>query len=325
MRILILGGGALGTILGAHLASAGHAVEIIARGRRARDLRANGLRVTGQCEVAVACPVVDAITATSHPDLFINTVKTYDSATALALLAHVAPELACSVQNGVLKEAQLAEVFGADAVIGAMADFSGELMGDGSVRFTRNVCLHLGELGGGDSERVSRVVAALDAAGIRAAGARDIVSLEWSKFTGWIALMILAVLTRRPTGDFLRDPDAACLATRITREVAAIAARLRIPLVDVSPVPVPSVLAGDEEQGAAAVRALGERFTRQAPEHRMSSLQDLLNGRRLELEETVGDALARARSLGIGLPTTETGYRLVKAVERGQLAAIAGA
>ena len=39
MRFAILGAGALGSILGAHLARAGHEVAIIARGERARVLQ----------------------------------------------------------------------------------------------------------------------------------------------------------------------------------------------------------------------------------------------------------------------------------------------
>ena len=52
---------------------------------------------------------------------------------------------ALSVQNGVLKNELLATVFGYSRVLGAMADFSGELLANGEVKFTRNVCLHLGE------------------------------------------------------------------------------------------------------------------------------------------------------------------------------------
>ena len=48
----------------------------------------------------------------------------------------------------------LATVFGYSRVIGAMADFSGELLANGEVKFTRNVCLHLGEEKGGTSPRV---------------------------------------------------------------------------------------------------------------------------------------------------------------------------
>jgi ketopantoate reductase len=52
----------------------------------------------------------------------------------------------------------------------------------------------------------------------------------------------------------------------------------------------------------------------------MSSLQDLLRGRPLEVEETVGHALALGERLGVPLPVTETCYRLVATINRGLLA-----
>jgi ketopantoate reductase len=59
-------------------------------------------------------------------------------------------------------------------------------------------------------------------------------------------------------------------------------------------------------------------MTSQAPTHRLSALQDLLRGRRLELEETVGHALAQGRARGLAMPTLETCYRIAAGINRGQ-------
>lgn len=317
MHFVILGAGALGSILAAILARAGHRVQLIARGPRAEWLRQHGVRIDGLRELDVECEIVGEPEQLRGADVFINTVKTYDTATALAQLARLAPATALSVQNGVVKDEQLAQAFGATAVIGAMADFSGELAASGSVAFTRNVCLHLGELPGGTSARVWQLTEAIDSAGVNARAADNILSLEWSKYAGWVALMTLAVLTRRETGNFLVDPDTALLAARSTREMGRLAERLRIPLIDVSPVPVQSIVAGSESAAVEIVQALGRTFIKQAPAHRMSSLQDVLRGRPLELEETVGYALAKAETVGLQLPTVEICYRLCAAVNRG--------
>ena len=47
MKFAILGAGALGTILGAHLSRAGHEVTMLARGERARTLQRQGLVLNG--------------------------------------------------------------------------------------------------------------------------------------------------------------------------------------------------------------------------------------------------------------------------------------
>ncbi|MEQ8496761.1 MAG: 2-dehydropantoate 2-reductase N-terminal domain-containing protein, partial [Gammaproteobacteria bacterium] len=60
MQFTIVGAGALGTILGAHLAEAGHEVRMVARGAGSRALTAAGLRVTGLRELTPPCSVVAA-------------------------------------------------------------------------------------------------------------------------------------------------------------------------------------------------------------------------------------------------------------------------
>src|SRR5215472_15507272 len=138
MRTVILGAGALGSIVGAHLVRAGHDVVFVARERRAALLRQRGVRLDGLAEFTV--PAV----ATADPgtlrgaDALIVTVKTYDTETALASVRHLDVSAALSLQNGVVKDDQLAAIVGRDRVLGAAATVSGEVQADGSVRFTLN-------------------------------------------------------------------------------------------------------------------------------------------------------------------------------------------
>jgi 2-dehydropantoate 2-reductase len=320
MRCVILGAGALGSILAAHLLRAGHEVVLIARGQRAAHLRAHPLVVSGLSTISLMCPVSSEPASLRGADLFINTVKTPDSRAALAPLPALAPAVALSVQNGVVKDEELAATFGAACVLGAMADFSGELLDDGSVAFTRNVCLHIGEPGGGCSPRAGAIVAALQTAGITTLESAAIQTVLWSKYVGWNALMMLAVLTRLHTAAFLSDADAAALVVGITREMAALATARGIALRDQSPLPVAGIVAAGDADAVRLVQDVGAIFAQQAPGHRMSSLQDAMRGRALELEETVGYALRAGQALGLTLPVTALCYRLVATVNRGLLA-----
>jgi 2-dehydropantoate 2-reductase len=196
-------------------------------------------------------------------------------------------------------------------VIGSMADFSGELLANGEVKFTRNVALHLGEEKGGMTARVEELVSAIEGAGVRCQAASNIRTREWSKFAGWIAQFPLAVLTRQITWKFLMDPRSAAVMVRIVREAAALAAAMKIELLDMPPIPVPSVVHASNEQAIEIIRGIGEKFRDTAPEHRMSAQQDVLRGSRLEHEETLGYALDKARELGVPMPTLETCYNIV--------------
>lgn len=314
MHFVILGAGALGSLLGAHLTRAGHRVELIARGARAAVLQDSGVQVTGLHTFETRCEIVRDPAALVDADVFINTVKTYDSIAGLETLRALRPKLAFSVQNGVVKENELRTRFGSDVVLGAMADFSGELVDDGAVLFTRNINLHLGEMTGELSPRVHEVANLIHAAGINARVVDNIQSICWSKYTGWLALMLLAMLTRRFTGDYLRDGGVARVAAQMIRETAQLAHHLGIPLLDISPVPIVRVLAGSENEAAAVVQEVGAHMAAQAPTHRLSSLQDLLRGRRVELEETVGYACRSGAELGLALPVLTTCYRLAAAI-----------
>jgi len=311
MRFAILGAGALGTILGAHLSRAGHDVVMIARGERARVLQRQGLVLNGLSDIKARPQVIDDPAKLLDTDTLIIATKAIDSARSLDTLKHLRLENAFSVQNGVLKNELLARVFGFSRVLGAMADFSGELLTNGEVKFTRNVCLHLGEEKGGTSARAENLAALIDTAGVRCASVSNIRTREWSKFAGWIAQFPLAVLTRQFTWKFMMDERSAMVMVRIVREAAALAAAMKIELTDMPPITVPRIAHATDADGVEVIRGLGQKFLDAAPEHRMSAQQDVLRGSRLEYEETLGYALEKARELGVPMPTLDICYRII--------------
>jgi 2-dehydropantoate 2-reductase len=311
VRFAILGAGALGTILGAHLSRAGHEVAMIVRGERARVLQRQGLVLNGLSDIKARPTVIDDPHKLRETGTLIIATKAIDSMQSLETLRHLRVDNAFSVQNGVLKNELLARVFGFSRVLGAMADFSGELLANGEVKFTRNVCLHIGEEKGGSSPRAEELAAAIDAAGVRCVAAANIRTREWSKYAGWIAQFPLAVLTRQITWKFLMDQRSAMVIVRIVREAAQLAAALKIELSDMPPLPVPSIVQASDAQAVDIIRGIGQKFLDTSPEHRMSAQQDVLRGSRLEYEETLGYALAKGRELGVPMPTLDTCYRIL--------------
>jgi 2-dehydropantoate 2-reductase len=314
MKVVVVGVGALGTIVAAHLSRAGHDVTALARGRRAALIEQDGLTVRGLADLNVACAVLDDPAEIPDAELLIITVKTYDNEQALATIPQRKFGCVFSVANGVLKNAQLAERFGKDVVLGCMANTSGELLDNGEVRFTRNVCLHLGELAGGLSTRATAIAQAIDASGITTKPEQDISVIEWSKFVGWTALFALSVTTRFTTGSLLSEPNCAWLAAGMINEMAEIAKGNGIRITDQSPVPVASVAAAPRERGQEILMELGNEWLRTAPNHRMSSLQDLERGKPLEVEGTLGFAVTESHRLGISGPNLATFYTLVAGI-----------
>jgi 2-dehydropantoate 2-reductase len=249
-------------------------------------------------------------------DVFVVATKTQGTQAALEPYRHAAIGTAFSVQNGVMKDAQLAGLWGKERVLGALADTSGELLPNGEVLFTRNERVYVGELQGDDSERSRHIANVLDSSGVRSSAVPNIESLEWSKYAAWVGLMALAVTTRAPTGKFMMDPDLALVLARLVREMGVLAAARKIPLSNQSPLPVATLIQGSEIGAAAIIQAGGRELQTKAPGHRMSALQDLEAGRTLEVEETLGYAVREAERLKLSLPNIATMYSVVAGIDR---------
>jgi 2-dehydropantoate 2-reductase len=316
MKIIMLGAGALGSVIGAHLVRAGEEVIFIARGPRAAFLQQHGLRLTGLADFTVPVTVTTRPQEVQDADVLMITVKTYDMEPALASVQHLTVGSVLSWQNGVLKNEQLARTFGWEHILGATAVVSGEVLPEGTVRFTLNERLALGELPAGTSERAEALATTLARTGLRAEVSPHIQTVEWSKYVSIAAGSALAGLTRLTTAQFLNDPDGAVLVARIVRELGQIAARLVIPLEDRGLLPIKTLCSGPLAGAVAYVRQGGAVMAARAPAHKNSLLHDLERGRGLEVEETLGYAMRKGVELDVPLPTVDTCYRLLAGVNR---------
>lgn len=317
MNIVILGAGALGTVLGAHLAKAGEDVTLIARGERAAWLQKHGATISGLVDFNMPVTVVTNPQHVQKADVLIVTVKTYDTASALASVSHLEVGSVTSIQNGVVKDDLLARTFGEERVLGAMAAFSAEVLPTGTVRFTVNAGFYIGELPTGVSERAQTLTDTLNHAGIVATTTPAIRSLEWSKYAVFVCLMAPAVLTRLETYKFLQDAHTAAITASLLHEMVAIASALHIELEDTSFIAVKTLGQLSLDDAITQIRHRGEQFASQAPAHKVSTLQDLEQGRKhLEVEETLGYAVQQGAKLGVPTPTMTTCYRLIAGINR---------
>src|ERR1700676_833221 len=310
VEFAILGAGALGSIIGAHLARSGRSVLMLARARRAQQIASTGLRIKGLVEFSQPVPTISDPSQLTGAGVLIVATKTYGTEAAIAPLRRANIGIAFSIQNGVMKNDLLAAAFGRQRVLGSLANVSGELLDSGEVLFTRNADLFVGELDGSDSARARQVAQSIDASGVRARAVPDILSLEWSKFAAWVAMMILSVTTRALTWKYLVDPGLGRVLVRLVREVGTLADANQVQLSDRAVLPVASLCRESEPDAVVLLARLGLAMKSDAPEHRMSTLQDLEAGRPLEVEETLGHALRMASTLQLPMPLLSSFYAL---------------
>ena len=320
MHFVVVGAGALGSIYAAYLARAGHQVSLIARGERAAALSKLGIVVVGEGAFTVRCNIVTQPEKLRQADVVILAIKTYDMAQALASLRGLKVKSAVSVQNGVLKNQLLGEVFGSQTVVGAISMIGGDVLPveggrPGAVRYNIAGPTVMGEPAGGDSSRVKELVDTFEQSGLKARASDDITSVEWSKFVGWSGFSTLAIMTRLPTWRFMLDADTALIAARVMRETAVVAIRHGVKLQD-SGFTSKAFINGSEDEAIKAVQAYGEDRRVGAPTFRQSILQDADRNRRLEVHETLDYTLALAKEYGVAVPTLDLCCRVLRVVSR---------
>jgi 2-dehydropantoate 2-reductase len=314
MHIVILGAGALGTVLGAHLARTGEDVTLIARGNRAAYLQEHGATITGLVDFTVPVRVVTDPSQVHNADVLIVTVKTYDMPSALASIKHLDVGSTLSLQNGVLKNEQLAQTFGWDKVLGAMTHFSAELLPTGTVRFRTNHGVYLGALPAGASPRVQTLGDLFERVGIVAQVTPHIQSFEWSKYVAWVCLMAPAVLTRFESYKILQDPQMASITAALLHEMAQLATCRGIPLHDIALFPTKTLSQLAFDDTVTHIRQIGDRWASLLPTAKVSTLHDLEQGKRLEVEETLGYAVQQGTALGRPMPTMDVCYNLIAGI-----------
>lgn len=315
MRIMILGGGGLGTVYAGYLARAGVDVTLLVKPEHEAAFDGHEVHITGVAEFHAPVRVLSTLEPGAAYDYLIVSVKGRDTERALAPLHGLNVPTVLSVQNGVRKNEVLARVFGQERVLGAVSMVGGTLIRPGHARHSLALPTVVGELDGGESPRSRRLAETIHASGLPAASAPDILTREWDKLAGFLRTALVCSITGTDIASALLDADLIHLCVRIVKEVAAVAAAEGHPLGATS-----DSLVGDpnrpEEELIEAYRRAAESMRSQGPPTIPSMAQDIIAGRPTELEETAGDVLQRALRHGVSTPSVAACVALLRSIER---------
>lgn len=297
-RVAVLAAGGVGGYYGGRLAAAGVDVHFIARGRHLDALRRDGLRVRstlGDFEVPVSA--TDVSSTIGPCDVVLFCVKTYDTDAALPLLAPLvgADTAVLSLQNGVDSEEKIAAAIGAEHVIGGAAYIFSIVREPGLIEHSAGpASIAAGELDGRGSARVDRFVDAARAAGITVTASARIREVLWSKFAFICAVAGTTAAVRLPIGEIRSASASRELARQLADEVATVGRTEGVGLPDTLPDDVLRLMDAQE------------------PGMFSSMYEDLVSGRRMELEAMHGEVLRRASRAGIPVPATAAIYGVLQ-------------
>lgn len=329
-RVLIAGAGSLGSVYGAHMAIGGADVTLLARATHAEVItKLGGIRLeddTGARTIPLRATADPG--AIKQCDILVLLTKTPDTLVTLASLDHLRAGLsvALSLQNGILKDEQLATWLGPERVIGAVSLVGGSLLSAGSVRRTVTGPTYLGDLLGGTSG-LSQAVADLMAAGGLPVEVTDrIGSASWSKLAQAVAAMSLSVFSRRNFHELLLDAGLAAAFISLVREVDAVATASGVAIDDwPGMMPVRSLATLQRDEALLVLRTLGEKLVARGETGiRISMLQSLERSAPLEAESIQMFVAERAQQLGVSTPAVALTADVLGAMERLRRPAEAG-
>lgn len=220
MKITIIGSGAIGGTLGAHMIRAGHDITLCdADEAHVAAIRERGLVIEGPVnEFTVAAR---AVTPDGLPDRIehaIVAVKSPHTRAAAELLRGRLTAGGCvlTVQNGLTADT-LIDVVGRDRVISSFVNFGADVMAPGRIMQGNVATFRVGELDGGRvTPRVLDLVAALP----YAEATDNVLGFLWGK-EAYGAMLWAGAVSDLTIAEHLEEPRYRPVMTAIAREVLA--------------------------------------------------------------------------------------------------------
>ena len=338
-RIAIIGTGAVGGYAGAHMAKAGEDVTFVDFWpENVETMRKKGLKISHLKDVpewtvpvkAIHVTELQHVTKEKPFDIVFICTKAYDTAWAATMVKqYMAPNAyAVSLQN-CINEETIAGIVGWGKTLGAIASsITVDLCEPGHVRRASgkkgagHTVFRVGEVHGRITERakeVTRLVAYADSA----LTTENLWGERWSKLVANVMGNGVSASTGLISRDIILDEGLRAFTARLGSEAIRVGQALGYQLEEIHHLD-PEVIAKAGEGDAKARKSYDEHRLDEVKkagggEHRPSMGQDMVKGRRTEIEYLNGFVCDKATGVGIATPANAALTDIVKRVEKGEL------
>ena len=338
-KIGIIGAGAVGGYAGAHMVQAGEDVTFVDFWpENVEVMRAKGLKISHIRDVPEFTVPVRALHITELQsmckeapfDIAFVCVKSYDTAWATTMVKqYLAPGgYVVSLQN-CINEETIAGIVGWGRTLGSIASsITVELCEPGHVRRAagksgdKHTVFRVGEVHGlitARAKEVTRLVALSDSA----LTTTNLWGERWSKLVTNGMANGLSACTGLISKDILLDDGLRRFGARLASEAIRVGQALGYELEEIHHID-PEVIAKAGEGDPKAVAEYDKHRIEEASKpgggaHRPSMGQDMVKGRRTEIEQLNGFIVEKAKAVGIDTPANVALTDIVKRVEKGEL------
>jgi len=326
MRVVIVGAGAIGSLVGHRLARAGHEVTLVSRQPYVAVVRARGLgleesgRVTQATKVRAVTNVLDV--ADGFFDLVVLTVKAYDTVEAATQVEPLArrgiPILV--LQNGVGGEETAVEILGKATILSAVITLSVEVLEPGLVRLA-TMRGGIGLAPTAPDQSVAELGEVFREAGFRTSVYLDYRTMKWSKLLlNIVANASPAILDMLPDEVFA-DSRLFVLEQAAFREAVTVMRALGLRPVSLPGYPVLLLAWALCSLPGWLLRPILRRAIVPGRGGKMPSLHiDLSRGKgKSEVEYLNGAVVRYAQELGLEAPVNRALHSVLMGIVRGEI------
>lgn len=302
MNVLILGAGAIGSLLGARLSRTSASISLYSTNREHMEaVGKDGLfieELDGEVGNFPLTACSDLKRLCANPELVLVVVKTYATEAAVSSVrALCGPSTVfLTLQNGIGNWEKIAGIVGKEATLAGSTAQGATLLGAGRIRHGGNGATYIGEPSGPASDRVRRIVALFREAGLVAEPSDDVERLIWEKLVINVGINAITGLTGIRNGVIAQMPQAGELCRAAVQEALLVAGAKGFAM---GPEMVERVIS---VAGATA-------------RNRSSMGQDVDKKKRTEIMAINGAIVRFAREAGIPTPVNRTLASLVEILE----------
>jgi len=321
-RIAILGAGAIGSVVGGFLTRAGHDVTLIDQWpEHVETMRTKGLRLSGTIGDFVvpvrALHIHELQTVTEPFDAVFVAVKSYDTewATAMALPYLREPDgVVVDFQNGI-NDTRVAAVAGQHRSLGCVITISAGMYEPGHAMRTDTATIgfKVGEHDGKDTARAQELARILNAVAETKVTA-NLWGERWSKLAINCMANPLSGLAGLGTLDVRTIPEVAAVGVHLGAEAITVGRAVGHEVEPIYGIPVQRYLDAYAGRGLLELLADIATIARARGGGQPSLLQDVLKGRRTEIDHLNGFVCREAARLGVKTPYNDAVVSAVRAL-----------
>ena len=309
-RIGIIGAGAIGCVVGGLLAKAGHDVTLADPWpEHVEQIKRGGLRLSGSCGehlVPARALTLGEFGQVREPfEAVFVAVKSYDTewATQMAVDHVRQPDgVVVDFQNGI-NDHRVAAVAGRERALGCVILISAGMYEPAhAIRTDRgSAAFKIGEHDGADSPRARRMAEIMSEVA-PAVVTTNLWGERWSKLALNCMLNPLAGLSGLGTAEVRSESVPRRVAAHLGAEVVRVGTALGHRIEPILGIAAKRFV---DAAGAADIEALGREIAADAQSRsggRPSMLQDVMKGRRTEIDHLNGFVAAEGRNVGVPTP-----------------------